>query len=213
MKINIFLTIIISIIIITKSQYYDKNVLKAGACVTLLQKIPNKPKDNKILTHYLLACFININEETAEQILKVQNYEKLGIEESQVMKLLDVKLLQKKYTPEEINEFSLILNKALEPLRTDGKNNNQEQADSPYGYGYDNEYQTTDENNGSLINYIIKLFTSSDSLIFLTILFVIFYYCLQKMRQCFRKSDKDDNSKKSSKKNNKSSKKKKKEKE
>ena len=87
---------------------YDKNVLKAGACVTLLQKIPNKPKDNKIVTHYLLACFININEETAEQILKVQNYEKLGIEESQVMKLLDVKLLQKKYTPEEINEFSLI---------------------------------------------------------------------------------------------------------
>ena len=209
MKINIFLTIIISIIIITKSQYYDKNVLKAGACVTLLQKIPNKPKDNKIVTHYLLACFININEETAEQILKVQNYEKLGIEESQVMKLLDVKLLQKKYTPEEINEFSLILNKALEPLRTDGKKNNQEQ-DGSYGYGYDDQYQTTDENNGSLINYIIKLFTSSDSLIFLTILFVIFYYCLQKMRQCFRKSDKDDNSKKSNKKNNKSSKKKKK---
>jgi len=208
MKINIFLTIIISVIIITKSQLYDKNVLKAGACVTLLQKIPNKPKDNKIVTHYLLACFINISEETAEQILKVQNYEQLGIEESHVMKLLDIKLLQKKYTPEEIEEFSLLLNKALEPLRTDGKNNNQEQGDD--SYGYDNQYQTTDENNGGLINYIIKLFTSSDSLIFLTILFVIFYYCLQKIRQCFRKSDKDDNSKKSNKKNNKSSKKKKK---
>ena len=87
-----------------------KNVLKAGACVTLLQKIPNKPKDNKIVTHYLLACFINISEETAEQILKVQNYEQLGIEESHVMKLLDVKSIQKKYTPEEINEFSSLNN-------------------------------------------------------------------------------------------------------
>ena len=202
----IFLSITFNILLLTNSQFLDKNTLKAAGCVTLLKKIPNKPQDNKIITHYLLACFINIDEETANKILELEHYDKLGIEESQIVKLLDINSIQRQYTPDQINDFSILLNKALAPLKSDGKGHNRKQSDN--SEDYDNDYKNTDENNG-LINYIIKLFTSSDSLIFLVILFAIFYYILQKMRKCIKKNDKDDNNKKSNKKNNKINKKKK----
>ena len=206
MSIYIFLIIIFNLLLLTKSQFWDKDVLKAASCVTLLKKIPNKPQDNKIITYYLLACFINIDEETANKIFEMEHYDNLGIEESQIIKLLDINSIQRQYTQEQINDFSNLLNKALESLKSVGKSHDREKSDG--SYDYDND-QKADENNG-LINYIIKLFTSSDSLIFLVILFAIFYYILQKMRKCIKKNDKDDNNKKSNKKNNKINKKKKK---
>ena len=204
MSINIFLIIILNLILLSKSQFLDKNVLKAAGCVTLIKKLPNKPEDNKITTYYLLSCFINISEETADQILQAQYYEKIGIDDSQIMELLDVKSIEQKYTPEQINEYSLLLNKALEPLKNGGPKKNRDSDNDMYGY--DESNQNTEENEG-LINYIIKLFSSSDSLIVITIFFVISYFCLQKMRKCFRKNDNDvkkkNNNNKKSNRNNK----------
>ena len=107
MSIYIFLIIIFNLLLLTKSQFWDKDVLKAASCVTLLKKIPNKPQDNKIITYYLLACFINIDEETANKILEMEHYDNLGIEESQIVKLLDINSIQRQYTQEQINDFQI----------------------------------------------------------------------------------------------------------
>ena len=210
MSTNSFLIIILNILLLSTEQFLDKNVLKAAGCVTLIKKLPNKPEDKKITTYYLLSCFININEETADQILQSQYYEKIGIDDSQVMNLLDIKSLEQKYTPEQINEYSILLNKALEPLKDNRAQKNKESNDEQYGYGYNDPNQNNEENEG-LINYIIKLFTSSDSLIVLTIFFVVAYFCLQKMRKCFKKEDNDTKKKNNNnnKKNSRNNKKKK----
>ena len=183
----------------------DKSVLKAGGCLTLVKKLKNKPDDQRVMTGLLLSCFINVDEETADILLKNQFYEKMGIEDSEVMKLIDFNTIQKKYSQEQIEEYSKALNKALEPLRDngDGKRKSSQPIDPENPNYEDDDYGNT----GSLINSIINLFTSSDSLLLLFVLFVVFYFCLQKVRKWFGGSDKSSsNNTISNKKNNKNSK-------
>ena len=73
----------------------DKSVLKAGGCLTLVKKLKNKPDDQRVMTGLLLSCFINVDEETADKLLQNQFYEKMGIEDSEVMKLIDFNTIQK----------------------------------------------------------------------------------------------------------------------
>ena len=199
---------ILTIIAISKCQFLDKNVLKAAGCLTLVKKLKDKPNDQRITTGLLLSCFINVDEETADKLLQNQYYEKMGIEESQVMQLIDLNALQKKYSPEQIEEYSKTLNAALEPLRDKG--NKVEQSYNQYE-SYD---QSNENDNKGLFDWIYKLFTSSDSLLLLFGLFIVFYFCLQKMRQWFGNGDKYSNnnttSNKKTNKNNKNNKKKKK---
>ena len=188
--INTFLLILLNLLSISNTQNLDKSVLKAAGCLTLVKKLKDKPNDQRVATGLLLSCFINIDEETADKLLQNQFYEKMGIEESEVVKLIDFNKLQNKYSQEQLEEYSKALNKALDPLREKGPGDNSGKGPNMY----ENEEENS-ENNESIVNYIIKLFTSSDSLLLLFGLFVVFYFCLQKMRKWFGKGGKDSNSK------------------
>ena len=188
--INTFLLILLNLLSISNTQNLDKSVLKAAGCLTLVKKLKDKPNDQRVATGLLLSCFINIDEETADKLLQNQFYEKMGIEESEVVKLIDFNKLQNKYSQEQLEEYSKALNKALDPLREKGPGDNSGKGPNMY----ENEEENS-ENNESIVNYIVKLFTSSDSLLLLFGLFVVFYFCLQKMRKWFGKSGKDSNSK------------------
>ena len=188
--INSFLLILLNLLSISNTQNLDKSVLKAAGCLTLVKKLKDKPNDQRVATGLLLSCFINIDEETADKLLQNQFYEKMGIEESEVVKLIDFNKLQNKYSQEQLEEYSKALNKALDPLREKRPGDNSGKGPNMY----ENEEENS-ENNESIVNYIVKLFTSSDSLLLLFGLFVVFYFCLQKMRKWFGKSGKDTNNK------------------
>ena len=188
--INSFLLILLNLLSFSNTQNLDKSVLKAAGCLTLVKKLKDKPNDQRVATGLLLSCFINIDEETADKLLQNQFYEKMGIEESEVVKLIDFNKLQNKYSQEQLEEYSKALNKALDPLREKGPGDNSGKGPNMY----ENEEENS-ENNESIVNYIVKLFTSSDSLLLLFGLFVVFYFCLQKMRKWFGKSGKDTNNK------------------
>ena len=188
--INTFLLILLNLLSISNTQNLDKSVLKAAGCLTLVKKLKDKPNDQRVATGLLLSCFINIDEETADKLLQNQFYEKMGIEESEVVKLIDFNKLQNKYSQEQLEEYSKALNKALDPLREKGPGDNSGKGPNMY----ENEEENS-ESNESIVNYIVKLFTSSDSLLLLFGLFVVFYFCLQKMRKWFGKSGKDTNNK------------------
>ena len=188
--INTFLLILLNLLSISNTQNLDKSVLKAAGCLTLVKKLKDKPNDQRVATGLLLSCFINIDEETADKLLQNQFYEKMGIEESEVVKLIDFNKLQNKYSQEQLEEYSKALNKALDPLREKGPGDNSGKGPNMY----ENEEENS-ENNESIVNYIVKLFTASDSLLLLFGLFVVFYFCLQKMRKWFGKSGKDTNNK------------------
>ena len=72
----------------------------------LIKKLKNKPDDQRVMTGLLLSCFINVDEETADILLKNQFYEKMGIEDSEVMKLIDFNTIQKKYRYEITKTYS-----------------------------------------------------------------------------------------------------------
>ena len=205
----IFLFIIFSIIFISNSQFLDKNVLKAAGCITLVKKLKNKPSDQRVITSFLLSCFINIDEDTANKLLQSQYYDNMGIEESQIMQLIDFNSIQKRFTDKQIEEYSKALNTALEPLRDKGKGNSQAQQYNSYDQDYQNP-EEEDNNNEGLVelitNNITSLFTSTDSILLLFVVFGIFYFCLQKMRKWFGNNDTDDKNSSYNKKNNKNNK-------
>ena len=204
-RLNLFFFFLLNIITISESQFLNKNVLKAAGCVTLVKKLKDKPNDKRVQTALLLTCYINIEEETAEILLQNQNYDKIGIEENEIQKLIDFNLIQRKYNNEQLEQYSKELNAALEPLKDKGKEDNSRKDFDTHDYKQENS-----ENEFGFISYLIKLFTSIDSFLLLFGLFIIFYFCLQKMRKFFRKSDKSNNNLINNKKTSKSSKKKKK---
>ena len=148
------------------SQLLDKSVLKAAGCVTLVKKLKNKPNDKKMDTIFLLSCFINIDESTADQLLQNQYYEKIGIEENQIMELINFESIRKRFTEEQISEYSKALNKALEPLKNDGQKSKEEQDSFGYKYSMEDKESSEENNTNFIINIIIKfvLFSSEDSL-------------------------------------------------
>ena len=204
-RLNLFFFFLLNIITISESQFLNKNVLKAAGCVTLVKKLKDKPNDKRVQTALLLTCYINIEEETAEILLQNQNYDKIGIEENEIQKLIDFNLIQRKYNNEQLEQYSKELNAALEPLKDKGEEYNSRKDFDTHDYKQENS-----ENEFEFISYLIKLFTSIDSFLLLFGLFIIFYFCLQKMRKFFRKSDKSNNNLINNKKTSKSSKKKKK---
>ena len=58
---------------------------------------------------------------------------------------------------------------------------------------YEPDNQKNENNNKGLFDWIYKLFISSDSLLLLFGLFIVFYFCLQKMKQRFGNRDKYSN--------------------
>ena len=192
-KLFILLLVIFSQIFISSSQLLDKSVLKAAGCVTLVKKLKNKPNDKKMDTIFLLSCFINIDESTADLLLQNQYYEKIGIEENQIMELINFESIRKRFTEEQISEYSKALNKALEPLKNDGQKSKEEQDSFGYKYSMEDKESSEENNTNFIINIIIKYLTSTDSLILLCGLSIIFYFSLQKIRKFFSESDNEGN--------------------
>ncbi len=213
-KSSFFIILIFILLALSSSQLFDNNVLKAAGCLSLVKKLKNQPTDQRISTAYLLSCFINIDEDTAQTLLKNQYYDnKMGIEESEIIKLIDFNSVQKRLTEDQLAEYSKSLNKALEPLRDNGsksgENHNNDENNPFYSENQNNEEEK--DFLESFIKSILKLFTSSDSLLLLFIIFIAFYYCLKKLRKLCSKDNKDNNNNiKKSSKSNKNTKKKKK---
>ena len=113
-KSSFFIILIFILLALSSSQLFDNNVLKAAGCLSLVKKLKNQPTDQRISTAYLLSCFINIDEDTAQTLLKNQYYDnKMGIEESEIIKLIDFNSVKKRLTEDQLAEYSKSLNKAL----------------------------------------------------------------------------------------------------
>ena len=187
----IFLFLLISIIDLAELQEFDKDMMRAVACITLIKKLENKPQDQRELSTYILTCFISIDDATTQKLIQEQASNKLDLTSDQISKLTDMYQLQQKYTEDQIMDFSKALNNALEKLQKNAGGGMRNQQSS----GFNNNNKTP-QGSGLLekiIGGIIGLFNPNDSLLLLVGFFVVFYLFLRQIRKWFDNSDKIKN--------------------
>ena len=187
----IFLFLLISIIDLAELQEFDKDMMRAVACITLIKKLENKPQDQRELSTYILTCFISIDDATTQKLIQEQASNKLDLTADQISKLTDMYQLQQKYTEDQIMDFSKALNNALEKLQKNAGGGMRNQQSS----GFNNNNKTP-QGSGLLekiIGGIIGLFNPNDSLLLLVGFFVVFYLFLRQIRKWFDNSDKIKN--------------------
>ena len=187
----IFLFLLISIIDLAELQEFDKDMMRAVACITLIKKLENKPQDQRELSTYILTCFISIDDATTQKLIQEQASNKLDLTSDQISKLTDMYQLQQKYTEDQIMDFSKALNNALEKLQKNAGGGMRNQQSS----GFNNNNKTP-QGSGILekiIGGIIGLFNPNDSLLLLVGFFVVFYLFLRQIRKWFDNSEKIKN--------------------
>jgi hypothetical protein len=187
----IFLFLLISIIDLVELQEFDKDMMRAVACITLIKKLENKPQDQRELSTYILTCFISIDDATTQKLIQEQASNKLDLTSDQISKLTDMYQLQQKYTEDQIMDFSKALNNALEKLQKNAGGGMRNQQSS----GFNNNNKTP-QGSGLLekiIGGIIGLFNPNDSLLLLVGFFVVFYLFLRQIRKWFDNSEKIKN--------------------
>ena len=187
----IFLFLLISIIDLAELQEFDKDMMRAVACITLIKKLENKPQDQRELSTYILTCFISIDDKTTQKLIQEQASNKLDLTADQISKLTDMYQLQQKYTEDQIMDFSKALNNALEKLQKNAGGGMRNQQSS----GFNNNNKTP-QGSGLLekiIGGIIGLFNPNDSLLLLVGFFVVFYLFLRQIRKWFDNSEKIKN--------------------
>ncbi len=187
----IFLFLLISIIDLAELQEFDKDMMRAVACITLIKKLENKPQDQRELSTYILTCFISIDDATTQKLIQEQASNKLDLTADQISKLTDMYQLQQKYTEDQIMDFSKALNDALEKLQKNAGGGMRNQQSS----GFNNNNKTP-QGSGLLekiIGGIIGLFNPNDSLLLLVGFFVVFYLFLRQIRKWFDNSEKIKN--------------------
>ena len=187
----IFLFLLISIIDLVELQEFDKDMMRAVACITLIKKLENKPQDQRELSTYILTCFISIDDATTQKLIQEQASNKLDLTADQISKLTDMYQLQQKYTEDQIMDFSKALNNALEKLQKNAGGGMRNQQSS----GFSNNNKTP-QGSGLLekiIGGIIGLFNPNDSLLLLVGFFVVFYLFLRQIRKWFDNSEKIKN--------------------
>ena len=187
----IFLFLLISIIDLAELQEFDKDMMRAVACITLIKKLENKPQDQRELSTYILTCFISIDDATTQKLIQEQASNKLDLTADQISKLTDMYQLQQKYTEDQIMDFSKALNNALEKLQKNAGGGMRNQQSS----GFNNNNKTP-QGSGLLekiIGGIIGLFNPNDSLLLLVGFFVVFYLFLRQIRKWFDNSEKIKN--------------------
>ena len=187
----IFLFLLISIIDLVELQEFDKDMMRAVACITLIKKLENKPQDQRELSTYILTCFISIDDKTTQKLIQEQASNKLDLTADQISKLTDMYQLQQKYTEDQIMDFSKALNNALEKLQKNAGGGMRNQQSS----GFNNNNKTP-QGSGLLekiIGGIIGLFNPNDSLLLLVGFFVVFYLFLRQIRKWFDNSEKIKN--------------------
>ena len=175
-------------------QNLDKDMMKAIACISLLKKMEDKAQDQRLISGYILTCFINIDDATTQKLISNQFSSNLNLEKSEIEKLTDIGQLQTKYSQSEITEYSKQLNNALEKLKNSNMGQNMQS-----GKGGDTGSNQNSESTG-LIGFMIKgligLFNPGDSFLFLIGLFVLSYFCLKSLRKLLNAGKKNTNKKK-----------------
>ena len=180
-------------------QDIDQDAMKAVACISLIKKMDNKNLDQRLISGYMLSCFINIDDAKVQKLLSNQFSNDINLEKDEIEKLTDFSSFQSKYSQSEIMEFSKRLNSALEKLK-----NQQNIGMPPNQGGKDKSSKKSSENGGGLLEFMIKgligLFNPNDSFLFLIGFFVLVYFGLKGLRKLFV-GKKNINDKKERKKN------------
>ena len=88
-----------------------------GKGLSLIRKMENKPSDQRVLSSYILTCFISIDEPTTQKLLLSQTSNKLDLTKDEISKLTDMYQIEKKYTEDQIMDFSKALNTAFEKIK------------------------------------------------------------------------------------------------
>ena len=187
----IFLLLLISIIDLVELQEFDKDMMRAVACITLIKKLENKPQDQRELSTYILTCFISIDDATTQKLIQEQASNKLDLTADQISKLTDMYQLQQKYTEDQIMDFSKALNDALEKLQKNAGGGMRNQQSS--GFNNNNKAPQGSGLLEKIIGGIIGLFNPNDSLLLLVGFFVVFYLFLRQIRKWFDNSEKIKN--------------------
>ena len=187
----IFLFLLISIIDLAELQEFDKDMMRAVACITLIKKLENKPQDQRELSTYILTCFISIDDATTQKLIQEQASNKLDLTSDQISKLTDMYQLQQKYTEDQIMDFSKALNNALEKLQKNAGGGMRNQQSS--GFNNNNKAPQGSGLFEKIIGGIIGLFNPNDSLLLLVGFFVVFYLFLRQIRKWFDNSEKIKN--------------------
>ena len=187
----IFLFLLISIIDLVELQEFDKDMMRAVACITLIKKLENKPQDQRELSTYILTCFISIDDATTQKLIQEQASNKLYLTADQISKLTDMYQLQQKYTEDQIMDFSKALNDALEKLQKNAGGGMRNQQSS--GFNNNNKAPQGSGLLEKIIGGIIGLFNPNDSLLLLVGFFVVFYLFLRQIRKWFDNSEKIKN--------------------
>ena len=187
----IFLFLLISIIDLAELQEFDKDMMRAVACITLIKKLENKPQDQRELSTYILTCFISIDDATTQKLIQEQASNKLDLTSDQISKLTDMYQLQQKYTEDQIMDFSKALNNALEKLQKNAGGGMRNQQSS--GFNNNNKAPQGSGLLEKIIGGIIGLFNPNDSLLLLVGFFVVFYLFLRQIRKWFDNSEKIKN--------------------
>ena len=188
----IFLFFLLSIIEISKLQDIDKDMMRAVACLSLIRKLDNKPSDQRVLSTYLLTCFVTIDDSTTQKLIMSQTSNKLDLSKDQIEKLTNMYEIEKKFTEDQIMDYSNALNKALEKL----KNSGPEGMKSPPKGSRGNSNSNKNRENvnsllGNMISVLLGLFSTNDSLLLLIGLFVGLYLILKQIRKCCVNNEKN----------------------
>ena len=176
-------------------QDFDEDTMKALGCLSLIRKLDNdKQQDQRMVSTYLLSCFVNIEESQVQKLLASQYSNKMELSKSEVDKLVDMQSLQSKYSQSELIDYSKKLNSALGNLK------NMEQGGPQAGRGSKKGSSKSSSNsNGGLIGFlisnIISLFNPNDSFLFLIGLFVMIYFGLKGLRKLLDKKNKNNKKK------------------
>ena len=187
----IFLFILISLIELSKLQEIDKDMMRAVACLSVIRKLDNKPNDQRVLSTYILSCFVTIDDSTAQKLIMSQTSNKLDLSQEQIEKLTNIYEVEKKFTEDQIMDYSKALNDALERLKNAGPDGLKA---PPKGSSSSNSNKKRESGSGlfgNMITGLLGLFSSNDSLLLLFGLFIGFYLFLRQMRKCCGNNEKN----------------------
>ena len=199
---KIAFNLLISLLLLFKyeiCQDIDQDMMKTIACISLIKKMGTKIEDQRLISSYLLTCFINVDESSIQKLLSNQMSNKLDLDKNEVEKLTDMSKLQTKYSQSEIKDYSLKLNSALEKLKNSELNMNDGQSQRGR-----KQSSKSNKSNAGLIEFIINGFMSflnpKDSFLVLIGFFVLAYFGLKALRKIFSGKKKVDTQKKKEKK-------------
>ena len=171
-------------------QTADMDMMKAVACISLIKKMPDKIQDQRLISSYLLKCFISIDESSIQKLLSNQMSNSIDLDKSEVDRLTDISKLQTEYSQSDITDYSHKLNSALEKLKKADPNMPEQEKSR----NRDSNSNKNSESN-TLLDFIIYGFMSflnpNDSFLVLIGFFVLVYFGLKGLKKLFAGNEKE----------------------